>query len=111
MKFLEISNKCRFKKMSEIYKQGFLKFIEGTGESNLKYIDSKILSEALAKAIPYEPNDLELVAFSIAIVNPKEVTKRDVLIYGQILEILKLVEERSLEKTCISRWAAKARVT
>ena len=89
--------------MSEIHKQGFLKFIEVMGESNLKYIDSKILSEALAKAVSHEPNNLELVAFSIAIVNPKEVTKRDVLIYGQVLEILKLVEKRSLEKTCISR--------
>ncbi|CAG8831343.1 34943_t:CDS:1, partial [Racocetra persica] len=48
----------------------------------------------------YEPNNIEQIVFSIAIGNPNEITKKNFLIYGQIIEVVKKIEERSLEKTC-----------
>ena len=97
--------------MSELHKQGLLKFICGVGEKNLSYLDSNMLNKALKDTTPHSLNNIEQIAFSIAIGNPNEITKQDLLIYGQVLEVLKQIEARSLEKTLIEKWAMKARMT
>src|ERR1043165_2841142 len=97
--------------MSESHKQGLLKFIWGTGEKNYSYLDNNMLIKALKDTVPHGPNNIEQIAYSIAIGNPNEITKQDLLIYGQVLEVLKQIEARSLEKTLIEKWAMKARMT
>src|SRR6185295_10703797 len=97
--------------MSELHKQGLLKFIWEAEEKNLSYLDSNMLIKALKDTTPYSPNNIEQIAYSIAIGNPNEITKQNLLIYGQVLEVLKQIEARSLEKTLIEKWAMKARMT
>ena len=57
-----------------------------------------MLNKALKDTTPHSLNNIEQIAFSIAIGNPNEITKQDLLIYGQVLEVLKQIEARSLEK-------------
>ena len=61
--------------MSELHKQGLLKFIWGAREKNLSYLDSNMLNKALKDTTPHNLNNIEQIAFSIAISNPNEITK------------------------------------
>src|SRR6185295_9238987 len=96
--------------MSELHKQELLKFIWKAKEKNLSYLDSNMLIKALKDTIPHSLNNIEQIAYSIAIGNPNEITKQDLLIYSQVLEVLKQIEAKSLEKTLIEKWAIKARI-
>src|SRR6185295_1380762 len=96
--------------MSELHKQGLLKFIWEAEEKNLSYLDSNMLIKALKDTTPHSLNNIEQIAYSIAIGNPNEITKQDLLIYSQVLEVLKQIEARSLEKTLIEKWEIKERI-
>ena len=69
-----------------------------------------MLIKALKDTVPHGPNNIEQIAYSIAIGNPNEITKQDLLIYSQVLEVLKQIEARSLEKTLIEKQAIKVRM-
>ena len=51
--------------------------------------------------MPRGSNSIKQIAFCIAVSNSKEITKRDFYMFSQIIEVLKKVEERTLEKTRI----------
>ena len=94
--------------MEKLYQQGLLSFIQGKGKENLLYFDSNILNKALADATPHEPDDIELIAFCLAINNPENITGRDVLVFSQTLDVLRQYKE---QKTLMSRWATKAKIS
>ena len=89
--------------MSELHKQRLLKFIWRAGEKNLSYLNSNMLIKALKDTTSHSLNNIEQIAYSIAISNPNEITKQNLLIYDQVLEVLKQIEARSLKKTLIEK--------
>lgn len=88
-----------------------LRFVWGIGEKNLSYFNSEFLCKALRNAAPHEPNNMEQIAYSLAIGNPEEISKKDVMIYGQVLEVLMQIKLRGRDDLLIEEWATKARMS
>ena len=97
--------------MEELHKQGMLYCIRGLGDRNLRYIACEILTEELKTTMPHDPDDCEHIAKGLAIVNPDKITTMDLLIYGQILSVLRQRESRMPDDPLIKEWATKVRIT
>src|ERR1043165_7466526 len=86
-----------------------IQHIRGFGDRNRRYIDSKILDKILSKRIR-NPSNLEYIAKDLAIYDPKNIITKDLLLYGQCLEVLKTAELCTVPHSTIEEWATKLSV-
>ncbi|HXF29643.1 MAG TPA: RNA-binding protein, partial [Chlamydiales bacterium] len=64
---------------------------------------NKIFEETASQDL----SDIEQLALCLAVDNPEKITKQDLIVYGQILEVLK---QHELEKKLLEGWVSKARI-
>jgi hypothetical protein len=53
------------------------------------------------------PDNLEYIAKDLAVYDPKNITIKDLLLYGQILEVLRIAEVCTVPHNIIEEWATK----
>ena len=88
-KNLEANNEIDIEKL---HKLGLCYFIKGYAEKNLKYIESDTLTIALEMTMPHDPTEIEQIARAISIRDPNHITEMDMLMYEQIIKVLKEVK-------------------
>ena len=65
-------------------------------------MDCKILNQAL-KTPARDPSNIEYIAKDLAICDPKHITPHDVLVYGQVLEALRIAKVGWLKEEIIDK--------
>src|SRR6185295_11734725 len=86
--------------------------MQGTGDIVRRYLNSCKLDQVLRTTMYKNPSDIEIIAKGLAINDPKNITTEDLILYGQILEALKVETEviSTLPKKFIKDWANKIRM-
>src|ERR1043165_5692793 len=86
--------------------------MQGTGDIVRRYLNSCKLDQVLRTTMYKNPSNIETIAKELAINNPKNITTEDLILYGQILEALKVETEvmSTLPKKFIKDWANKIRM-
>jgi hypothetical protein len=94
------------KPMDGNYNTDIISYIRGIGDRNRRHVDCKILDQVL-KTPAKNPSNIEQIAKDLAIYDPKHITLHDMLVYGQILENLRLAKISWLKEEIIDKWAEK----
>ena len=88
------------------YNTDIISYIRGIGDRNRRHVDCKILDQVL-KTPAKNPSNIEQIAKDLAIYDSKHITLHDMLVYGQILENLRLAKISWLKEEIIDKWAEK----
>jgi hypothetical protein len=94
--------------MAEVQQKDIIEYIRGIGDRNRRYVDCKILDQVL-KTPTRGPSNIEHIAKDLAIYDPKHITPQDLLVYGQVLEALRIAEISWLKEGITDKWAEKLR--
>src|ERR1043165_7697935 len=98
--------------MEIINKQNLIQQVQGMGNKLHRYLNCSELNHILETSMIREPSDLETIAKNLALGDPQKVTTKNLLLYSQILEVLRYASEeiKTVSKKTIEDWASKIKI-